>query len=169
MPWIPAAVHDGQGNDFVVDRAKVHGIRKSMDERPPCVAPHARIGQRILKNPCDRCFDRRGEDSAQAVTLSLVPSPRIEQLRLGLGSKCKARGSRTSRELPAHLFPGDGAARIRQMLLDPSVELRLLLGRQNDLRLTLLIAEAVPERHGKLYPILGGQLEKGGERVRQHA
>jgi hypothetical protein len=78
MPWIPAAMHDRQDNDLFVDKAEVHGIRKSTDTRPPRVALHVAIGQRILKNRRDRCFDRRGEDSAQADTLSLVLSSRIK-------------------------------------------------------------------------------------------
>jgi hypothetical protein len=78
MPWIPAAVHNRQDNDLVVDRSEVHGVRKLTDERAPCVALHAGIGERILENRRDRCFDRRGEDSAQTDTLSLIPGSRIE-------------------------------------------------------------------------------------------
>ena len=78
MPRIPAAMHDRQDNDLVVDRAKVHGVRKATDERPPYVALHARMGEWTLKNRRDRCFDRPDEDSAQTDTLPLAPSSRIE-------------------------------------------------------------------------------------------
>jgi hypothetical protein len=78
MPWIPSAVHNRQDNDLVVDRAEVHTVRKPSDERPPCVALHAGIGQRIPENRRDRCFDRRGKDGTQTETLSLIPGSRIE-------------------------------------------------------------------------------------------
>lgn len=69
MPWVPTAMHDRQDNDLVADGAKVHGVRKPTNERPPGVALHTGVGQWILKNRRDGCFDRRGEDSAQTDTL----------------------------------------------------------------------------------------------------
>jgi hypothetical protein len=78
MPWIPAAMHDREDNDLVVDRAKVHGVRKPTDERSPYVALHAGTGHGILKNGRERCFDRRGEGGAQTDTLCLVPTSSIE-------------------------------------------------------------------------------------------
>jgi hypothetical protein len=78
MPWIPATMHDRQDNDLVADGAKVHGVWKPTNERPPGVALHTVVGQGIPKNRRDRCFDLRGEDSAQTDTLCLVPSSCME-------------------------------------------------------------------------------------------
>jgi hypothetical protein len=61
------------------------------------------------------------------------------------------------------------APRIREMLREPSIELCLLIRRQDEFGLTLIIGEAFPKRHGKLYPVLGRKLQKGSKGVRQHA
>jgi hypothetical protein len=78
MPWIPAAVHHRQDNDFVPDRAEVHGVWKSADDCAPYVPLHAGIGQRILENGRNCRFDGRGEDGPEAHTLVLIPRSRIK-------------------------------------------------------------------------------------------
>jgi len=69
---------NGQDDDHLTRFTEVHGVREPTDKRAPCVALHAGIGQRILQNRRDRCFDRRREDSAQPGALSLIPGSRIE-------------------------------------------------------------------------------------------
>jgi len=39
---------------------------------------HMGIGERILENRGDRCFDGRGEGSAESDTLSLIPRSPIQ-------------------------------------------------------------------------------------------
>jgi hypothetical protein len=78
MPWMAAPMRNRQDDDLVVDRAEVPSVRKPTHERSSRVAFHARKGQRIPENRRDRCFRRRGENNAQAETLSLIPGSRIE-------------------------------------------------------------------------------------------
>jgi hypothetical protein len=66
-------MHQRQDNDLVADRTEVHGVRKATHERAPSVTLHTGIGERILENRGDRCFDGRGEDGAETDPLSLIP------------------------------------------------------------------------------------------------
>lgn len=54
------------------------------------------------------------------------------------------------------------------MIRKPSLELCLLLWRQYEFSLTLIIGETLPKSHSELYPVLGGQSKEGGEGIRQH-
>jgi len=71
-------MHDRQDNDLVADRAEVHGVWKATHEGAPGITLHMGIGERILENRGDRCFDGRGEGSAESDTLSLIPRSPIQ-------------------------------------------------------------------------------------------
>ena len=135
--WVPAAMHNRQDNDLVIDRTEVRAVRS-------CVVLHTRVGQRILKDQRDCCLYRGGEEGAETDTFFLVPSSSIKVIPPRPRVEIQGGESPTARELPAHLFPRDAAARIREMVLDPSVELCLLLRRQSKLPARVLGSMADP-------------------------
>ena len=80
-------MHDSEHDEFVADLTKVHGVRKSIDERASCVSVDARIGQGIVEDGRDRRLNCCGEEASQSSALFLIPDPGIEQFGLGLRSK----------------------------------------------------------------------------------
>jgi hypothetical protein len=76
--------------------------------------------------------------------------------------------SHPARELPAHLIPRDGRARVRDVFRHASIQFRLLLGSKRQLGLALSACETLPQRHDELDPFAGGELEELSEGVWLH-
>src|SRR5882762_1343622 len=71
--WEPAAVHDCEHDEFILDRTKVHGVRKPLHQRAPGVAVDAGIGQRILEDGVDGHLNCCGKELSKSSALPLIP------------------------------------------------------------------------------------------------
>lgn len=80
---IPALMQHGQGDDHIIGRAKVDGVRKRVQERPPDAAPHDRKLEWPLTNACERPTDFAEEFRPKFGLLVVVPSCGIREIGLG--------------------------------------------------------------------------------------